>query len=92
MRWVPVIVLLTVVAVANLSLRRQSLSAKHETQQLRCEQVQLEQELWHHQAKLSELTSPAAIREAMTVMSFDLIEKDAQLYYRYHPSVASVQR
>ncbi len=92
MRWVPVIVLLTIVAVANISLRRQQLSANHEAQQLRCEQVRLEQELWRHQARLSEMTSPTAMREAMATMSLDLIEKDAQLYYRHHPSVASAQR
>jgi cell division protein FtsL len=76
MRWVPVIVVLTVVAVVNVHLQRQSLSVNHDMQRLRCEQVRLEQELWDHQAMLTELTSPLAIREAMAVIPLDLIEKD----------------
>lgn len=75
MRWIAVILALTVVAVGVVQLRAAELRMRNEVQVERAKQVRLQRTLWDQQVALSELTSPQHAEQLVEAMGLDLTEK-----------------
>jgi len=72
MRMAVVIIALAAIAVALVHLRRAELSVRHETQELRTQQVGLRRELWDLQNRAGQLTAPGEINRRRGQMALDL--------------------
>ena len=75
MRWIAVILALTVVAVGVVQFRAGELRMRNEIQVERAKQVGLQRTLWDQQVALSELTSPQHAQQLVEAMGLSLTEK-----------------
>lgn len=75
MRLVWVVLFLAVLAIGLIHIRRAEVTAQHEFQRLKAEEISLHRKIWIEQVEFSRLTTPAETRRRASGMALRLVDK-----------------
>ena len=75
-RLVIVTIVLTAVALALVSIRRQEAWVRHDIQRHQQRQMALRRRLWDQRVRIGQLVAPAEVRRRAQEMALDLTDED----------------
>ena len=75
MRLAWMVLFLAVLAIGLIHIRRAEVSAQHEFQRLKAQEISLRREIWIEQVEFSRLTTPAETRRRASEMALRLVDK-----------------